>query len=231
MDKVTSKSKLSDIVSVAQLKKKFKAYLTDQEHGDFKSSVFPRNLIFVLIMILEELLSDSLEYIKKNEANGLYVLDIQMIHLILSKSNKYDFLQKYLKKFNNTIKYHDSVFFNIKKVLDNLESKYGSKLMIDSESRNFVSYLLLSLQYEFTNLAITIVDYSNRKTLNKEILYRVYSFYLDKNISTKIKLKLDSMDETVEADEVDPDEVEAEVEIDAIDNDDLEADLEAESDD
>ena len=41
--------------------------------------------------------------------------------------------------------------------------------MIDSECRNFLSYLLLSLQYEFTNLAVSIVDYSNRKTLNKEV--------------------------------------------------------------
>jgi hypothetical protein len=143
MDKVTSKSKLSDIVSVAQLKKKFKAYLVDQEHSDFKSSVFPRNLIFVLIMILEELLSDSLEYIVKNETNGLYIINKYMVEMILSKTNKYDFVQKYLKKYNNTIKYHDSVFFNIKKVYDNLESKYGSKLMIDSECRNFLSYLLL----------------------------------------------------------------------------------------
>ena len=105
MDKVTSKSKLSDIVSVAQLKKKFKAYLVDQEYSDFKSSVFPRNLIFVLIMILEELTSDSLEYIVKNETNGLYVIEKRMLDMVIFKSNKYDCVQKYLKKYNNTIKY------------------------------------------------------------------------------------------------------------------------------
>lgn len=198
MDKVTSKSKLSDIVSVAQLKKKFKAYLVDQEYSDFKSSVFPRNLIFVLIMILEELLSDSLEYTVKNAVDGIYPISKQMIEMILYKSNKYDCVQKYLKKYNNTIKYHDSIFFAIKKVYDNLEVKHGSKLMIDSECRNFLSYLLLSLQYEFSDLAIKFVDYANRKTLNKEVLFRVYSSYLDKSISSKIKLKLDSMDEVIE---------------------------------
>jgi len=220
MDKVTSKSKLSDIVSVAQLKKKFKAYLVDQEHSDFKSSVFPRNLIFVLIMILEELTSDSLEYIVKNETNGLYVINKNMLDMVISKSNKYDCVQKYLKKYNSTIKYHDSIFFNIKKVFDNLESKYGSKLMIDSECKNFLSFLLLSLQYEFSDLAIKFVDYANRKTLNKEVLFRVYSSYLDKTISSKIKLKLDSMDDAVEEEvEAEDTEEEVEAEADAVEED------------
>ena len=93
--------------------------------------------------------------------------------------------------------------------------------MIDSECKNFLSFLLLSLQYEFSDLAIKFVDYANRKTLNKEVLYRVYTTYLDKSISSKIKLKLDSMDDVVEEEIVDEDteeeaETEAEAEAEAV---------------
>lgn len=209
MDKVSSKSKLSDIVSVAQLKKKFKAYLVDKDYADFKSSVFPRKLIYVLISVLEELLSDSLEYIVKNEVNGLYIINVDMINSVLNKSNKYDCLLKFIRKYSSTVKYQDSVFFNIKKVLDNLESKYGSKLSVNPECRNFISYLVLSLQYEFTELAINMVDYANRKTLNLEVLTKVYTFFLDKSISKQIGLKLDSIDEAEAKEEA---EAEAEAE-------------------
>ena len=50
-------------------------------------------------MILEELTSDSLEYIVKNETNGLYVINKQMLDMVISKTNKYDCVQKYLKKY------------------------------------------------------------------------------------------------------------------------------------
>ena len=197
-NKVSSKSKLTDIISLSQLKKKFKAYLVDKNHGDFKSSIFPRNLVVVLVMILEDMISDSLEYVIKNEINGLYVVVNNMIKTVICYSDKYDLLQKYLKKYNNVVKYQDSLFFNIKKVVDNLESKYGSKLMVDPECRNFISYLLLSIQYEFTELSIIMVDYANRKTLNKDVLNRIYSLYLNKDLSSKIKLRLDSMDEIID---------------------------------
>lgn len=215
MNKITSNQKINDIVSLSQLKKKFKQYLVDQDHGDFKSGIFPRNLVVVLVMLLEEVLSDSLEYVVKNETNGIYLVTSQMIKMVISLNNKYDFLQKYLKKYNNVVKYQDSLFFNIKKVLDNLESQYGSKLMIDAECKNFISYLLLSVQYEFTKVAVIMVKYANRKTLTKDVLYEIYNLFLDKDISSKLTLKLEDYNKIeVESDDVETETNEVEVEED-----------------
>jgi hypothetical protein len=192
MSKVENKCALSDIVVTSILKRKFKQYLTDAGYQDYRSTVFPKYLVVSLVMVLEELLSDCIEYVKKHETNGLYVIDQSMCLMILNKNNKYDVMLKYVKKYNSTVKYQDSVFFNYKKVVDSLESKYGDKLMIDQEARNFISYLLLSLQYELTELSLIMIVYSNRKSLSSDSLLCSYSF-LFKELYSKIKLKLDSM--------------------------------------
>ncbi|AYV80257.1 MAG: hypothetical protein Gaeavirus22_5 [Gaeavirus sp.] len=203
MEKVTNKHMLSEIVTMTQLKRKFKQYLTDANHPDFKSGVFPRNLVITLVMTLEEVLSDSLEFVKKHETNGLYVIDTTMINLVMLKTDKYDFATKYLRKYNKTIKYQDSLFFNYKKVTDGLEFKHGSKLMIDTECKNFLSYILLSLQYDIVDLSLLMIEQAGRKTLSKEVLARTIGYFFHNDISSKIKLRLDSLDELEEADKDD----------------------------
>ena len=187
MSKVSNNYQLSEIVSISVLKKKFKQYLSDAQHEGFKSSVLPKYLVVSLVMVLEEILSDCLEYVKKHETNGLYVVDYSMIQMVLNKNNKYDFSLKYLKKYNSTFKYQDSVFFNYRKVVDNLESKYGDKLMIEPDARNFIAHILSSLQYDLVEMALTMVAYSNRKTLSSESLLCSYQI-LFKEMYSKIKL-------------------------------------------
>jgi len=195
MNKISSKYQLNEIVTISVLKRKFKQYMTDTGLDGFKSSVFPKYLVVSLVMVLEELLTDCLEHIKKHETTGLYLIDQSMVSMVLNKSSKYDVFIKYVKKYNSTIKYQESVMFNYRKVMDDLESKYGDKLMIDSEAKNFISYLLVSLQYELIKLSLIMVVYSNRKTMSAESLLTSLKFLFEEMYS-KIKLKLDSMVQT-----------------------------------
>jgi len=207
MSKISSKYQLNEIVALSVLKRKFKQYMKDAGLEGFKSSVFPKYLVVSLVMVLEELLTECLEHIKKHETNGLYVIDQSMVLMVLNKSSKYDVFIKYLKKYNSTIKYQESVMFNYRKVIDDLESKYGDKLMVDSEAKNFISYLLVSLQYELIKLSLAMVVYSNRKTMSAESLLTSLKFLFEEMYS-KIKLKLDSMVQTKDAETEEGEEVE-----------------------
>jgi hypothetical protein len=232
MDKVNNTLKISEYVSLAQLRKKIKSYFVDIGYGEYKPSIFSQGLVLLLVMVIEEMSSDSLKDVTKHDTTGLYLLTPMILRNLISESDKYSFALKYIKKYNSTIKYSDSVFFNIKKVLDNLESKYGSKLMIEYETRNLLSYIIISLQYDLLNLALILIEYAKKKTLNLDVLYSVSNFIISKDISLKIKLKLDSTnveitddnddsnendekneDEVDEADEVEEVEVEEEEEV------------------
>jgi hypothetical protein len=205
MSKVSNNYPLSEIVTVSVLKKKFKQYLSDAQRNGFKSSVFPKYLIVSLVMVLEEILSDCLEYVKKHETTGLYVVDYSMVQMVLNKNNKYDFSLKYLKKYNSTFKYQDSVFFSYRKVVDNLESKYGDKLMIEPDAKNFIAHVISSLQYDLIEMSLMMVGYANRKTMSAESLLCSYGI-LFKEMHSKIKLKLDSLITTKADPDADEDE-------------------------
>ena len=131
MSRISSGLNITDYVSLSQLKKKMKSYLLDIECDNFKQSNFSKGLVISLVMTLEELLSDSLKHVIKNEINGLYKISPLVLNSTINEHSKYNFILKYLKSYNQIVKYQDSVFFNIKKVLDNLESKHGSKLMVE----------------------------------------------------------------------------------------------------
>ena len=195
--------KLTEYCSIAQLKRKFKSYLEDINYKEFKLNNFPQCLVVSLMIVVEECVTDCLKYLVKNELTGLYVLDDKVLRLMLSETNKYDFLLKYKSKYSSSIRYNDSLFFNLSKYLINLETKYGEKLMVDVEAKNKLCYYMISLQYEITNLSLMIVKYSNRKTLNKTVLLNCCLFLLDNDLKSKIKLKLDSIgcDKDTEEDE------------------------------
>ena len=205
MNQVSNKQELCKYVSMSVLKRKFKQYMIDEGYEGFKSSVFPKYLIVSLVMVLEELLTDCLEFVKKDDVTGLYTINQSMLLTVLNKNTKYDAFLKYIKKFDSTIKYQDAVLFNYRLVVDNLETKFGDKLMIDSDVKNFVSYLLIGLQYELIKLSLMMVQYSNRLTLTDKSLLCSLNF-LFKEMYPKIKLKLDSMKDTKETDEVDDEE-------------------------
>lgn len=202
MSKVSNKYQLGEIVALSVLKRKFKQYMSDEGYDGFKSSVFPKYLVVSLVMVLEELLSDCLEFVKKHDTTGLYVIDYSMLTILLNRNTKYDVFLTYLKKYNSSVKYQESVMFNYRKVVDDLESKYGDKLMIEAEAKNYISYLLVSLQYELIKLSLTIVQYANRKTLSFESLLCSFNF-LFQEMYPKIKLKLDSMKQTKESEDGD----------------------------
>jgi len=193
---------MSEYVVLSQLKKKMKNYLIDINCDNFKQSNFSKGLVLSLVMILEELLNDSLKHVVKNEINGLYKISPLVINTTINEYSKYNFIYKYLKSYNQIVKYHDSVFFNIKKVLDNLESKHGSKLMVETESKNILSYIILSIQYDLINLTVNMVKYSKKRTLSSVPLLFSIKFLIHEDISSKIELKLDSMeDKNIEVEE------------------------------
>ena len=134
---LNNKLKINEYVSIGQLKKKLKIYLADHGYTEFKISIFSHGLVISLVMILEELVLDCLKNVTK-DVSGLYKINSLILKTVLFELDKYSFFLKYLKKYDKVIMYHDSVFFNVKKVMDNLETKHGNKLMIDSESCNII---------------------------------------------------------------------------------------------
>jgi hypothetical protein len=186
-----NKFRIGDYAVVAQLKRKLKNYLAEQGYEDFKLSSYTHGLIITLVLVLEEIITDCLKSVTKDKT-GLYTINNLVLRNMLIESDKYDFTAKYIKKYNPVIRYYESVFFNVKKVMDELETKHGSKLMIDSDSRNLISYMLLNLQYDLTNLASKIIKFNNRKTLNISVIDLICSYLLSGDLASKIKLKLDS---------------------------------------
>lgn len=189
---INNKLKINEYVSLAQLKRKLKAYLAEQGNSDFKPSIFAQGLVVSLVMILEELVGDCLKSVSK-EKSGLYTINQLILTNLFGTTDKYDFVTRYMKKYSSTLRYHESVFFNISKVISGLEDKHGSKLMIDSEAKNIICYIILSLQYDIVELSVNMVKYAGRKTLNTNVLDIVCSYILSNEISNKIKLKLDSI--------------------------------------
>jgi len=198
----SNKLKINEYVSINQLKRKIKAYLIDQGNSEFKPSIFAQGIVLSLVMVLEELVNDCIKNVVKDKT-GLYTINSLVLKNLLYETDKYNFAVKYLRKYSNVTRYHDAVFFNIHKVMDNLENKLGSKLMIDTEPKNMICYLLLSLQYDILDLSVKMVKYANRKTLNNSVLEIAYSFMLSDEINSKIKLKLDSYNITNEEDDED----------------------------
>ena len=203
---INNKLKINEYVSLAQLKRKLKAYLGEQGNSDFKPSIFAQGLVVSLVMVLEELVSDCIKSVSK-EKSGLYTINQLILSNLFGTSDKYNFVYRYMKKYSSTLRYHESVFFNISKVIGSLEDKHGSKLMIDTDAKNIICYIILSLQYDIVELSVNMVKYAGRKTLNTNVLDIVCSYILSNEISNKIKLKLDSINISTN-EEVDGEETE-----------------------
>lgn len=182
---------LNNYCTLSQVKRKLKGYLCDISHEYLKINNYGQSIVFTLVDMFNEIITDSLKYVCKNDITGLYKLNTVIVKLVINEMPKYHFLLKYLPKFNTSINYQDLLLFNYKKTLQFIESKLGNKLMIEYSTLNLISYLLLSLQYDLINLSVLFVDYSKKKTLSKNtLLNSVYSL-LDEELSSKIKLKLD----------------------------------------
>jgi hypothetical protein len=205
MDKITNNLKITDICSATQLKKKFKSHLNELGYNDLKVSKTPYLLIQCLIIILEDFLTNSIEHIEKNETNGLYLLKSKYLQLVF---DNYNFVNKYIKKYNKNIKYGNSIYFNINKVYTNLESKFGNKLMIENEAKNIINYILLSLQFDLIRLSASYLTFSGKKTMTGNLLSESVNYLIDnEELLKKITLKMDSHDICTEIDLNDANEV------------------------
>ena len=219
MDKIINNLKITDICTATQLKKKFKSHLNELGYDDLKVSKIPYLLIHCIIIILEDFLTNSIEHIEKNETNGLYLLKSKYLQLVF---NNYNFVNKYIKKYNKDIKYGDGIYFNINKVYSNLESKFGNKLMIENEAKNIINYVLLSVQFDLIKLSASYLSFSGKKTFTSNLLSESVNYLIDnEELLKKITLKMDSDDIRTEIDinEVDVIEVDdfCTVEVEEID--------------
>ena len=200
MSEVSNSQKLTNIVVLSHVKRKIKAYYNDKNVTKINLSMFPQYLVHSLIAVLEELLTDSLVHVTKNDVNGLYVIDKLILTNILNSSTKFNFFNKYVKQYGE-MSYEDSLFFNLTKVLSKLESKHGDKLMINPEAKRFIGFLLVSLQYDICNLAQKILKSNDRVTMSKNIILITNEYIIGEDINNKIKLKLDCISDTKASDD------------------------------
>ena len=207
MDKLTNNVKITDYAPLSQMKKKIKQFLTDKGCEDIRLDNFSQNLAVSMVHILDELATDSLKYVTKHQLNGLYVVNKLMIDSTIAEFDKYHFCYKYIKKFNPIVRYEDSLLFNLSKVLAGFELINGNKLTFDAESRNFISFIMLSFQYDILELSVTILSYGSKKTMTKSLIVSCLKYILNNEISNRIDLKLDSLQIIIADKKEDDDEV------------------------
>jgi hypothetical protein len=203
MDKLMNNFKISDYTSNVQLKKKVKSYLSDKNCNDIRLDAFPQHLIYVLVNILDEIVIDSLKYVEKHTINGLYVINNLILNTTLNENNKYNFCHKYIRNYNNVIKYDDNIMFNFTKLISNFEMVNGNKLHVEYEAKNLLCFLLVNIQYDILELAITILRYGTKKTMTKQLIITITKYLINNEISNKIKIKLDSLTVEIKDDELD----------------------------
>lgn len=192
MSKIIINLNFNDFGSKNLMKKKIKKYLLDKELGNYKISKFPQFISLTLVMFLEDIFTNCIVYIEKNVTTGLYVMENKFLPMVF---DKYDFLQKYLKKYNNKIAYDGNLIFNVDKVYKNLEYKVGEKIMVDNEAKNHLNYIMVCIQYDLINLSETILSYNNKKTFSKDVfLLSLKYLFADSEFIKKVNLKLDCYD-------------------------------------
>jgi hypothetical protein len=190
-----------DLGSKAQIKRKFKEYLTSNSYENFILHLFPLNLCKILAMLLDNIVNDSLTFIEKDNLNGIYLIKIEYVKFVLQNS-KYNFVDKYVKLYEKSIQYKDNLFFSIDKVYVDIDKKYGDRIMLNNDVKNFLNYILVSVQYDITKLSCLCLNLSGKKTLSKELLIDIFKYIINESeIVNKILLKLDSYPDTKEKDD------------------------------
>jgi len=185
--------------SKSVLKRNLKEYLTLKEYTNLKQNSFVFELSNVILIIMESLLKDCIEFVEKNDTNGIYNLKIDVLKLVVLE--KYDFLNKY-KSFNKLLFYKNNIFCNIDLLYLYIENLIGNKLMIDNMTKNYINYLLMSFQYDVVNLSCLCIDYSGKKTLSSKLLLTTLKYFIDnQNLFNLINLKLDCVKEKEEKDD------------------------------
>lgn len=189
---------IANCTNVSNMKKKIKSFLNDKNCADIRMSNFPSCLAMTLNVILDEIAINTLKYATKHPTNGLYTINTLMLMSALNEDNKFDFYSKYHRKYNSVVKYEDNLIFNISKVISNFELDNGNKLLFDSECKNYLAYLLMSLQYDMLELSIVILRASGIKTMTKQLMVNIINYLIHSDVANRICLKLDSLNEAKE---------------------------------
>jgi hypothetical protein len=181
--------------TLTTLKKKFKTYI---ENDTIICGKYPQHLVECLVIIMDTVILKCIDYIDKNTA-GLYVVKEQFLRNIL---NEYDFFGKYNEKFDRIINYSENLFFNSELFYNSVEEKYGNKMMIEKQAKNFLNFMIASLQYDVVLLSCKILNYINKKTLNAELLLLSFDYIMGGNyFLPQFKLKFDCCKNTDEKSE------------------------------
>lgn len=171
--------------SLTTLKKKFKTYI---DNDTIICGKYPLQLVECLVIIMESVILKCIDYIDKNTV-GLYVVKEQFLRNILYE---YDFFEKYNKKYDKIINYSENLFFNSELFYNSIEEKYGNKMMIDKQTKNFFNFMIASLQYDIVLLSCKILSYINKKTLNVELLLLSFDYIMGGDyFMPQFKLKFD----------------------------------------
>ena len=166
MSKISLNLNFNEFFSKTQMKKKTKLYFVEKGYENYKISKFSQYISLALIMFMEDFFTNGIAYISKNELNGLYIFKKKYMSLVFTN---YDFLQKYLSKYNDKIAYDGNLFFNVNKVYKNLEYKVGEKIMFEYEAKNYLNYLMVCIQYDIIEIAVSIISYNCKKTFTKDL--------------------------------------------------------------
>jgi hypothetical protein len=189
MSKVSLNLNFNDFFSKNQMKKKTKLYFMEKGYENYKISKFSQYISLALIMFMEDFFTNGISYISKNEVNGLYIFKKKYMSLVFSN---YDFLQKYLNKYNEKIAYDGNLFFNVNKVYKNLEIKVGEKIMFEYEAKNYLNYLMVCIQYDIIDIAVSIISYNCKKTFTKDLFLLSLKYLFSNNeFLNKVILKID----------------------------------------
>lgn len=186
--------KMTDyFTTTSKLKKRAKLYLQTMKCEDFIQKTFAQNLVILLNIILEDLVADCLKTTGKDGKDGTYKMQVVNLKNTIMENEKYNFAILSMKKYNKSVQYADLVFFGFNNVIEMLETKFGVKLMIETECKNMLAFVISTLQYEFIDLAIKVLRFSEKKTMTENLLEFVYRYKLEDDFANKIKLRLDSM--------------------------------------
>ncbi len=203
---------INKMIVMAQLKRKIKSYMEERGYTNFKSGNYARYLVYSMVVLLEDMIEASIKYVKKDDKTGLYRFTPEEYRMMIREDERYMNYGKYMSGYNSVVKYNDNVFFNFKYVIESIENRYGDRLNITNEMKNLLAYMMMSVQYDITDLSLKVVRYSGRMTLNDKVLQLTISHIVNEEIGKKIRIKLDSIIQDEKEEKEDREEEEKEEE-------------------
>lgn len=195
MDKITNTQTIATITNMTNVKRKIKTFLSEKDCADIRLGVFPQCLIATLYMVLDDIATNTIQYAVKHQTNGLYVVSMPMLLATLNGAIQFGFHNKYSRKYDPMVKYEDNLIFGLTKVMTSYEFINGTKLSFDVECKNYLAFIMMSLQYDVLELSILCMRTGGVKTMSKQLMMSIAGYVFGTELSNKITIKLDCMNE------------------------------------